>query len=155
MEGGRIAEIGEMQTKRYGTRMTQIGRIFTDIFNPCVSASSAQSVFHRIPPIIYDDKKPQMKTPRVAPLEGAFTYAPAGAYVSMHCGGYDADERRYIPVTYFVKTSHRKGRKERKAMQQESLRPLRSLRLNASSAPAHERAPPSPAVHLRTSRAGG
>ncbi|MBU4221461.1 MAG: hypothetical protein KKA10_07550 [Euryarchaeota archaeon] len=127
MEGGRIAEIGEMQTKRYGTRMTQIGRIFTDIFNPCVSASSAQSVFYRIPPIIYDDKKPQM----------------------------NADERRYIPVTYFVKTSHRKGRKERKAMQQESLRPLRSLRLNASSAPAHERAPPSPAVHLRTSRAGG
>jgi len=27
--------------------------------------------------------KPQMKTPRVAPLEGASTYAPAGAQVSM------------------------------------------------------------------------
>lgn len=50
---------------------------------------------------------------------------------------------------------HRKGRKERKAMQQEFLYPLRSLRLNASSVPAHERAPPAPAVHLRTSRAGG
>ncbi|MBU4221638.1 MAG: hypothetical protein KKA10_08470, partial [Euryarchaeota archaeon] len=56
--------------------------------------------------------KPQIKVPRVAPLEGASTstvapvdvahtygsppyvdiagrYAPAGAYVSMHCGGHD------------------------------------------------------------------
>jgi len=41
-------------------------------------------------------EKPQIKTPRVAPLEGASTYAPAGAYVSMHCGGHDADERRFI-----------------------------------------------------------
>ncbi|MBU4075712.1 MAG: cytochrome P450 [Euryarchaeota archaeon] len=64
-----------------------------------------------------ENKEPQMKAPRVAPLEGASTstvapvdvahtygsppyvdiagrYAPAGAYVSMHCGGHDADERR-------------------------------------------------------------
>lgn len=81
----------EVLPQRHGTRMTRIGRIFTDNFNPWVSASSAQSVFYRIPPIIDDDKKPQMKTPRVAPLEGAFTYAPAVAYVSMHCGGYDGD----------------------------------------------------------------
>ncbi len=47
---------------------------------------------------------------------------------------------------------HRKGRKERKAMQQES---LCSPWLKASSAPAPERAPPVPAVHLRSSRAGG
>jgi hypothetical protein len=40
--------------------------------------------------------KPQMKAPRVAPLEGASTYAPAGAYVSMHCGGHNADERRFV-----------------------------------------------------------
>ncbi len=33
-----------------------------------------------------------------------------------------------------------------------SLRPLRSLRLNASSTPSHERAPP--AIHLWLSRAG-
>ncbi|MBU4220761.1 MAG: hypothetical protein KKA10_03925 [Euryarchaeota archaeon] len=39
-------------------------------------------------------QEPQIKAPRVAPLEGASTYAPAGAYVSMHCGGHDADERR-------------------------------------------------------------
>lgn len=45
--------------------------------------------------------------------------------------------------------------KERKVMQQESLRPLRSLRLKVFFAPAHERAPPVPAVHLRSSRAGG
>ncbi len=122
-----MMEIGEMPTKRYGTRMTRIRRIFTDTFNPCLSVSSVQSVFHRIPPIIDDDKKPQMK----------------------------AYERKYIPVTYFVKTTHRKGRKERKAMQHESLRPLRSLRLNVFSAPAHGRAPPAPAVHSRTSRAGG
>ncbi len=30
---------------RYGTRMTQIGRIFAD---PCASAPSAQSVFHHV-----------------------------------------------------------------------------------------------------------
>ncbi|MCE8426017.1 MAG: hypothetical protein J5U17_09605 [Candidatus Methanoperedens sp.] len=40
--------------------------------------------------------KPQIKAPRVAPLESASTYAPAGAYVSMHCGGHDADERRFV-----------------------------------------------------------
>jgi hypothetical protein len=78
-----MTEIGEMQTKRYGTRMTRIGRIYTD---PCVSASSAQSVFYRIPPIIDDDKEPQM----------------------------NGDERRYVHVTGFGKTIHRKGRKERK-----------------------------------------
>ncbi|MBU4076587.1 MAG: hypothetical protein KKI06_07760 [Euryarchaeota archaeon] len=63
----------------------------------------------------------------------------------------NADERRLISSV------HRKGRKERKSRQQESLCPLCSLWLNASSAPAHERAPsqPSPAVHLRSSRAGG
>jgi len=38
--------IEEMQKPRRGTRMTQIALIFTD---PCASASSVQSVFHRIP----------------------------------------------------------------------------------------------------------
>ncbi len=118
-----MTEINAM-SEGWGTR---IGRIFTDIFNPCVSASSAQSVSYRNPSIIDDDKKPQM----------------------------NADERRYVPVTYLIKTTHRKGRKERKAIQQESLRPLRSLRLNAFSTPTPERAPPVPAVHLRLSRAGG
>jgi len=33
---------------RFRTRMTRIGRIFTDTHNPCVSVSSAQSVFHPI-----------------------------------------------------------------------------------------------------------
>jgi hypothetical protein len=120
-----MMEIGEIQTKRYGTRMTRIGRIFTDIFNPCASASSAQSAFYRNPSMIDDDKKPQM----------------------------NADERRYVPVTYLIKTTHRRGRKERKAAQQEPLRPLRSLRLNVFSTPAHGRAPP--ALHPRSSRAGG
>ncbi len=55
-------------------------------------------------------------------------------------------------IQEFNKIIHRKGRKEHKAMKQESLRLLRSLRLNASSVPAHERAPP--AVHSRSSRAG-
>ncbi len=32
---------------RNRTRMTRIARIFTDTVNPCVSASSAQSVFYR------------------------------------------------------------------------------------------------------------
>src|SRR3972149_6001105 len=43
--------------------------------------------------------EPQIKAPRVAPLEGASTYAPAGAYVSMHCGVHDADERKFVPLT--------------------------------------------------------
>ena len=42
---------------RPGTRISRIGRIYTD---PCSSASSVQSVFYRNPVIIYDDKKPQM-----------------------------------------------------------------------------------------------
>ncbi len=61
----------------------------------------------------------------------------------------NADERRYAPASVFSKIIHRK---ERKAMQQGS---LRSLRLNFFFAPTHERAPPAPAVHLRMSRAGG
>jgi hypothetical protein len=65
----------------------------------------------------------------------------------------NADERRYFPITDFSKIIHRKGRK---AAQQESLCPLRSLRLKVFSAPAHERAPQQPAlaVHPRLSRAG-
>jgi len=101
------------------TRMTRIGRIFTDTHYPC---ASAQSVFYRNP-AINKDNEPQI----------------------------NADERRYLLVTYFIKKTHRKGRKERKARQQES---LRSLRLNAFFAPAHVRAQPMPAVHLRSSRAG-
>ena len=64
----------------------------------------------------------------------------------------NVDECRYLPVAYFIKTTHRKGRKERKAFQQES---LCSLRLNSFSTPAHERTPPALIVHPRLSRAGG
>ena len=35
----------------------------------------------------------QVVVPRVAPLEGASTYAPAGAHVSISDGGHDVDER--------------------------------------------------------------
>jgi hypothetical protein len=42
-----LSEIGNMLLQRNGTRMTRIGRIFTDAIDPCVSASSAQSVFYR------------------------------------------------------------------------------------------------------------
>ncbi|MCZ7357515.1 MAG: hypothetical protein O8C66_12575 [Candidatus Methanoperedens sp.] len=100
--------------------MTRIGRIFTDIFNPCASVSSVASVFHP------ECNEPQMNT----------------------------DERRYPTATDFSKIIHRKERKERKAARQESLRPLRSPWLNASSAPAPGRAP-QPAFHPRLSRAGG
>ncbi len=51
----------------------------------------------------------------------------------------DHDEMSFIP--------------ERKTVQQESLRPLRSLRLNDFSAPAHERAL-QPVLYLRLSGAG-
>ncbi|MCX9075051.1 MAG: hypothetical protein OIN88_10410 [Candidatus Methanoperedens sp.] len=66
----------------------------------------------------------------------------------------NADERRYIPITGFDEIIHRKGRKERKAAQQESLSPLRSLRLNAFSTPAHGRAP-QPALHSSGAGDGG
>ncbi len=95
-------EIEEMPTKRYGTRMTRIGRIFTDIFNRCVSVSSVQSVFYRISTKNECHKKPQI----------------------------NADERRYITVSDFIKITHRKERKERKAMLQEPLCPLCTLWLN-------------------------
>jgi hypothetical protein len=38
---------GEVQRQGHKTRITQIGRIFTD--NPCKSASSLQSAFHCTP----------------------------------------------------------------------------------------------------------
>ncbi|TRZ89281.1 MAG: hypothetical protein D4R88_05790 [Methanosarcinales archaeon] len=41
---------------RTGTRISRIGRIYTD---PCASVSSAQSVFYRNPSMIDDDIKPQ------------------------------------------------------------------------------------------------
>ena len=116
---------------------TFMGHLFTYIFNPCASASSAQSVFYPM------DNKPQrsQRTQRKASILCA---------LCVLCG------RMILPTTKdFDKTTHRKGRKEREAMQQESLRPLRSLRLNVFSTPAPERAPPSPAVHLRTNRARG
>jgi len=61
----------------------------------------------------------------------------------------NADERRCFPLTglkdifidrcfYIMDFSKIIHRKERKAMQQESLRPLRSLRLNVLFTPAHE-----------------
>jgi len=134
-QGCKILEIGEMQQQLNGTRMTRIGRIFTDIHYTCPSVSSAQSVFYPT------DNKPQraQRTQRQESILCA---------LCVLCG-------RLILSTAkdFDKTTHRKGRKERKAAQQESLRPLRSLRLNVFYAPAHERAPPVPA--LRLSRAGG
>ncbi|MCX9026639.1 MAG: hypothetical protein OIN86_00480 [Candidatus Methanoperedens sp.] len=36
-----------------GTRMTRIGRISTDTFNPCASASSSQSTFYCLPSAFY------------------------------------------------------------------------------------------------------
>lgn len=40
---------------RFITRMTPIGRIFTDIHDPCVSVSSVLSVFYHNPILIDDD----------------------------------------------------------------------------------------------------
>ncbi len=65
----------------------------------------------------------------------------------------NADERRYVHVTGFGETTHRKGRKERKAVEQESLCPLCSLWLNLFSTPAHGCAP-QPALYPRLNRAG-
>ena len=174
-----MAEIGEMLQQRYGTRMIRIGRIFTDILNPCVSALSAQSAFYPM------ENKPQraQRTQRQESILCA---------LCVLCG------RLILSIAKdFDKTTHRKGRKERKAAHQEplrsgvkkigyginnelertdtnsghsefvrvrlssllmsillfSLRPWSSLRLNAFSTPAHEGA--QPAIHPRSSRAGG
>jgi len=160
---------------------TFMGHLFTYIFNPCASASSAQSVFYPM------DNKPQraQRTQREVSLLCA---------LCVLCG------RMILPTAKdFDKNIHRKGRKEREAAQHElllscvtktryginnelertdtnsgysefvrvrisslltsilflSLRPLRSLRLNLFSAPAHERTPPALIVHPRLSRAGG
>lgn len=68
-------------------------------------------------------KKPQMKAPRVAPLEGVYTYACGHTWVrSREPAGFRHDERRYVHAVGFGEIIHRKGRKERKAMQQEPLR---------------------------------
>ena len=90
-----------------------------------------------------NNNKPQIHSP---PPELSACYAKGRAG--------NADERRYVHAARFGKTTHRKGRKERKAIQQESLRPLRSLRLNVFFIPAHERAP-QPVFHLRSSGVGG
>jgi len=74
--------------------------------------------------------KPQIHSP---PLELSACYAKG-------CAG-NADERRYVHVAGFGRTTHHKGRKECKSIQQESLRPLRSLWFNTFFTPAHERAP--------------
>ncbi len=131
MEGGGMTEIMEMLQQPNGTRMTRIGRIFTDTNYPF---ASAQSVFYPT------DNKPQraQRTQRKASILCA---------LCVLCG------RLILPTAKdFGKTIHRKGRKERKAMQHES---LRSLRLNVFFAPAPECAQPALVVHLRTSRAGG
>ncbi|MBU4221575.1 MAG: hypothetical protein KKA10_08140 [Euryarchaeota archaeon] len=70
---------------RTGTRITRIGRIYTD---PCVSvssASSAQSVFYRTPPIIDDDKKPQI----------------------------NADKRRFVTLTHCKECEERKAEEQK------------------------------------------
>ncbi len=116
---------------------TFMGHLFTYIFNPCASASSAQSVFYPM------DNKPQrsQRTQREVSILCA---------LCVLCG------RMILPTAKdFDKNIHRKGRKERKAMQQESLCPLRSPWLNVYFAPAPERAPPELAVHPRSSGAGG
>jgi hypothetical protein len=156
-----MTEIREMLQQQNGTRMTRIGRIFTDTHYPCASASSAQSVLYLM------DNKPQraQRTQREVSLLCA---------LCVLCG-------RFILSTIkdFDKTIHRK---ERKAMRQDSPSCLKKFRYDINNelrrtetnsgysefvrvrissllsllfAPAHERAPPVPAVHSRSSRAGG
>ena len=175
-----MREIGEMLQQRHGTLVPRIGWIFTDIINPCVSASSAQSAFYPM------DNKPQ-RAQRTQRQESIL------CSLCVLCGGLILSIAKD-----FDKTTHRKGRKEREAAQHEPLlscvsktryginselrrtetnsgysefvrvrisslltsillplRPLRSLRLNVFSAPAHGRALLAPAVHPRSSRAGG
>ncbi len=51
-----LAGYVEVLQQRYRTRMTRIRRIFTDMINPCVSASSVQSVFYRYYPASFVEK---------------------------------------------------------------------------------------------------
>ena len=72
----------------------------------------------------FNYNKPQMKAPRVTPLEGVSTHGCAMRVRGVeNPQGFGIDERRFVAII------HRKGREERKAQQQKSLRPLRSLRL--------------------------
>jgi len=167
VEGGRMTEIGEMIPQRYcsgrdagghdaeerkaplhkslnseeiirtGTRITQIGRIYTDPgvsvstvapvdvaqpsrpLTPCTrmpahwhtwtrpqgaqpltygSCHTWRPVFYRPPPIIHDDKKPQIMAPRVTPLEGVSSYALRGIGVRgvKNPQGFGIDERRFV-----------------------------------------------------------
>jgi hypothetical protein len=86
---------------RQGTQMTRIRRIYTDL---CVSVSSAQSVFY------IKNNKPQIHSP----------LAELSVCYAKRCAG-NADECKSIVIT------HRKGREERKAEVQNSLRSLRLI----------------------------
>jgi hypothetical protein len=159
-----MTEIKEMLEQLNGTRMTRIGWIFTDNHYPRTSASSAQSVFYSM------DNKPQraQRTQRKASILGALCVLRGSLILST--------------AKDFDKIIHRKGRKERKAMRQDSPSCLKKFRYDINNelrrtetnsgysefvrvrissllsllfAPAHERAPPVPAVHLLSSRAGG
>jgi len=55
---------------RRGTRMTQIGRIFTD---RCASVSCEQSVFYRIYSLIYENTNPQISQIRADLSNGGQT----------------------------------------------------------------------------------
>ncbi len=167
--GDNLTEIGALPEGRepqiYRTRMTRIGRIFTDNFDPCASVSSVQSVqsvFYSNPAIIDDDKKPQIKAPRVAPLGGASTSTVApvdvahtyGSHhtwrdVSMHCGGHDSNEGRYGINNELVLTDTNSNLSEFVPVSSLLISVLRLL-----CAQAHGHAPPQPAlaVHLRLNR---
>jgi hypothetical protein len=141
-----------------------IGRIFADTHYPWVSALSAQSVFYPM------DNKPQRAQRTQRKVETLCA-------LCVLCG-------RFILSTAmdFGKTTQRKGRKERKAMRQDSPSCLKKFRYDINNeprrtetnsgysefvrvrissvlsllfAPAHERAQPAPAFHQRLSRAGG
>ncbi len=151
MEGARMMEVGEMPTKRHGTRMTRIGQIFTDIFNPCVSVSSVQSVFYRNPATIDDDKKPQMNADERRLIASVHRKGRKERKAAQHELLYSCVTKiRYGINNELVLTDTNSGHSEFVRVRISSL--LISIS-RLSYAPTHERA--QPAVHLRLSRAGG
>jgi hypothetical protein len=93
------------------TRIARMTRIRADFVSVKIRMIRVIRVRFKLNWRIMQKLKPQIKAPRVAPLEGSSTstvapvdvahtygYRHMWRYVSMHCGGHNADERRLIAM---------------------------------------------------------
>ncbi len=92
---------------RNRTRMTRIIRIFTENFNPCVSVSSARSVFHRIS---HPSAFINAETLRV--LDSAPTYALQGIRVYAGSESYASRLGTHVCLPAYVYAPSRGATRE-------------------------------------------